>query len=419
VEILIEELPKRQLNSFADAFRRLIFNIENLRFCHQRNPLLCCTNHFCRWKDIEISLDEPKERCFSDASFGALKNLMIFEIKLSKVSNNEYRLKQVLGDSYESGRPMLYSMRRFKKALDIYESGKINTFAERIDQFVNIIYREAFILLESLPGEESDELRRSLHAFNRAAWEMREVEDKLKEDWLLRCCNVFRKQRQCDTEVQAQYTKVRSEEDEESSSSSDSTFSYLCRCEYMKTNPSPLVNPVLRHKGSEGQNVVDYQRKSAADSIQTATYEQCKPTANTKLKCSFKQYTDATVKDNTNDFLDQCKPTATDKSANPPKQYSPTAKVRTRYNLVECENSSNDCNSEPQELGCLSTRRPNFPSEGAIKQFPPEHKNGNEIKVLVIEFTDASSEKIDDEKSVVSNTKTTSDKVNEVEETII
>jgi hypothetical protein len=63
VDSLLDEMPQRSLENFADAFRRLISGIENLRFSHIRDTKLKCRDKYCRWREIDISDDKPIEMC--------------------------------------------------------------------------------------------------------------------------------------------------------------------------------------------------------------------------------------------------------------------------------------------------------------------------------------------------------------------
>ncbi len=46
--------------------------IENLRFSHLRDIKLKCRDKYCRWREIDISDDEPVEMCCGHSGFGIL-----------------------------------------------------------------------------------------------------------------------------------------------------------------------------------------------------------------------------------------------------------------------------------------------------------------------------------------------------------
>ncbi len=70
VDSLLDEMPQRSLENFADAFRRLISGIENLRFSYLRDAKLKCHDKYCRWREIDISDDKPIEMCCGHSGFG-------------------------------------------------------------------------------------------------------------------------------------------------------------------------------------------------------------------------------------------------------------------------------------------------------------------------------------------------------------
>ncbi len=86
------------------AFRRLISGIEDLRFSHLRDAKLKCQDKYCRWREIDISDDKPIEMCCGHSGFGILSNSLAFEIKLTNVSEDEYRLKKLLKGDYDKER---------------------------------------------------------------------------------------------------------------------------------------------------------------------------------------------------------------------------------------------------------------------------------------------------------------------------
>jgi hypothetical protein len=135
-----------------------------------------------------------------------ISDLISFEIKLAQVDSPRYRLKTLMRDTFspmESGRYTDYHLNsKYKKALELIESHKSKGISENVDQFVNMIFREVFVLLESLPEKESIELRKSIAAFNDATWRMRELEEEeLRKEKRLSCCGLFRSRDRRETEA--------------------------------------------------------------------------------------------------------------------------------------------------------------------------------------------------------------------------
>ena len=288
VDSLLDEMPQRSLENFADAFRRLISGIENLRFSHLRDAKLKCQDKYCRWREIDISDDKPIEMCCGHSGFGILSNSLAFEIKLTNVSEDEYRLKKLLNGDYDKENFRIsYLMKRHKKALALLEKCKSKRFDDLIDQFTNVLFREVFILFESLPDEESSELRKSISKFNESAWRMRELECRLQDDENLLCCIPFRKRMGYETEAQST-SSVEEKEVSPYSTDAYSTFEFKTKREYRKVFPLPkseLEEFILAEKrdllmknGSEIPKWMSEQCKPTWMTSPLAEPEQCQPT---------------------------------------------------------------------------------------------------------------------------------------------
>ena len=356
VDSLLDEMPQRSLDNFADAFRRLISGIENLRFSHLRDTKLKCQDKYCRWREIDISDDKPIERCCSHSNFGILSNLLAFEIKLTNVSENEYRLKKLLSGDYDKDNFRIsYLMKRHKKALDLLEKRKSKRFDDLIDQFTNILFREIFILFESLPDEESRELRKSISKFNDSAWRMRELENRLQEDEDLLCCIPFRKRMGYETEAQSTQVSNAVQEKEVSSYSTDaySTFEFKTKREYRRVFPLPkseLEEFILAEKR-------DLLLKNGSE-IPKWMSEQCKPTTMTS-PCA---------------ELEQCKPTEIVKPVLS-EQCQPTMTTYDKYHSHEWECSDNESYVRPQVLDSESQAELDSQFAERIKQLTRTDEN--------------------------------------------
>ena len=205
-ELMLEVLPRKRLNAFADAVRALAASVESLRFSYLDRKLYGCRKEYCRWRYVDMSDNELHEKSKLTLSPVPISDLISFEIKLAQVDSPRYRLKTLMQDTFspmESGRYTDYHLNsKYKKALELIESHKSKGISENVDQFVNMIFREVFILLESLPEKESIELRKSIAAFNDATWRMRELEEEeLRKEKRLSCCGLFRSRDRRETEA--------------------------------------------------------------------------------------------------------------------------------------------------------------------------------------------------------------------------
>jgi hypothetical protein len=158
-ELMLEVLPRKRLNAFAEAVRALAASVESLRFSYLDRKLYGCRKEYCRWRYVDMSDNELHEKSKLTLSPVPISDLISFEIKLAQVDSPRYRLKTLMQDTFspmESGRYTDYHLNsKYKKALELIESHKSKGISENVDQFVNMIFREVFILLESLPEKES------------------------------------------------------------------------------------------------------------------------------------------------------------------------------------------------------------------------------------------------------------------------
>jgi hypothetical protein len=179
---MLELLPSKQLHLFSEAIKTLIAKIEDLRFGYSRNTLLKCPGYYCRWKDVEFTYDNPRDREIFNSVAQPIRDLVSFETRLTLVESPRYRLKTLLRDMYDHlndrGPPDSILKSKFKKVLTALDIHKSKGFSDYMDQFVNVIYREAFILLESLPEDESSQLRKSINEFNATSWKMRDLREE-------------------------------------------------------------------------------------------------------------------------------------------------------------------------------------------------------------------------------------------------
>ncbi len=74
-------------------------------------------------------------------------------------------------------RQLIYKYSRAMKEFDISKS---ELMSNRLNQLMNVVYRETFLLMESLPRQEVKVLRENIDMFNFATYEMRDKELRKK-----------------------------------------------------------------------------------------------------------------------------------------------------------------------------------------------------------------------------------------------
>ena len=291
-ELMLEVLPRKRLSAFSEAVKKLAASVEILRCSYLNRKLYGCREEYCRWRYVEVSDDQLHEKSIFTPSLVRQNDLITFEVKLAMVDSPRYRLKTLMQDTFsplENGRYTDYHLSaKYKKALEMLESHKSKGLRENVDQFVNMVFREVFILMESLPEEESKSLRKSIAAFNDATWRMRELEDEDRREEKSSCCGLFRSRERRRRRV---------------SSSLDSDFS------------------VTDQETELSESVI-------AKAVQ-ATLEQC-----------------AAMRANVNS-PEQCHATVTAEYVIPPKQSSPT--VMVQYNSLEWQSHSGGSENELQD----------------------------------------------------------------------
>ncbi len=143
---------------------------------------------------------------------------------------------------------------------NIIEKRKSKRFDDLVDQFTNVLFREVFILFESLPDEESRELRKSISNFNASAWRMRELESQLQDDEDLLCCIPFRKR--MGYETKAQSTQSDSEKEvSPCSTNAYSTFEFKTKSEYRKVFPLPKSCSPFAHFVRQKKDLILFEKK--------------------------------------------------------------------------------------------------------------------------------------------------------------
>ena len=132
-----------------------------------------------------------------------IRDFVSFEAKLTLVESPRYRLKTLLSDlsEYTSAKnpPDYLLNKKFRKVLNALDDHKSKGFSDYMDQFVNLIFREAFILLESLPKKESAQLQKSINEFNATSWEMRDLGGE--SDSEIQCCGLLQSKKVGNTKV--------------------------------------------------------------------------------------------------------------------------------------------------------------------------------------------------------------------------
>ena len=204
-EMTLELLPRRHLHAFADAVRTLAATTENLRSSPFNDRSLICNKDYCRWKNMAFSMFEEVIDTTRGPRAPPVHNLVSFEIKLARIDSPRYRLRHLLQPEQELNEMSKYTEHflsvKYKKALDTLDSLKARDFSKKIDRFVDLIFREVFVLMESLPTEEADALRKSIAAFNDVTWRMRDLEERSAGEKENPCCGLFRSRKSSKIEV--------------------------------------------------------------------------------------------------------------------------------------------------------------------------------------------------------------------------
>ena len=297
-EIIVCSLPQIHLKMFAEAVKTLALAVEDLRFCNLRRNLSDCNQEYCRWNDYKPSSNvDTGRRSIFNFSSTTTHDLVSFEIKLTQAESLKHRLDTLLTgfderyDIYKE--PDIRLRRKYRTALETLEAHKLSEFRCNMDRFTNAIFREAFILLESLPKEEAEEIRRSFRTFNGAAWEMREIGEKSNREELRRYA----------------FSDLHKTEDDEVSTDSESSLS------------SSFIKQLI-------------------DNALTRQSRQCKPTVEIDSDNSLEQCR-PTVKAESSNSSEQCRPTVKDGVAKPPRQYLPTVQVEFAQAQYQFQNDEN------------------------------------------------------------------------------
>jgi len=301
-KVLVEFLPRSQLFSFANELRDLVKEVESLQISLLNNKHLTCQKAYCRWKHIGKYKNQGKRHPQSPLTHH--NDLASFRTKVFRVESLEFKLQTILDCEYDPSYLERYSEEalkiRYKKDLDILESNKSKDFSTNIKRFVETVFREVFILMESLPQWDSLNLRRSIDSFINATQSMQEREKRLQNPKAMRCCNFFRLKRS-----------------ERENSSSDSDVSPSAETDYTKR--SDLTANAL-------SDITDYTKQSVLSvdctSSQTDNIEVCDQFTQTGPdQCQ------TTVK-RRSVFPRQCRPTVLDIPSNAPRQLPTPVEVR-------------------------------------------------------------------------------------------
>ena len=237
-KVLVEFLPRNQLFAFANALRDLVKEIESLQLSLLNNKFLICQKAYCRWKHLgkykNQGMRHPKSPLTHHNDLASLKT------KVLRVDGLEFKLQTILDCEYNSNDLERYSEEalkiRYKKDLDILESNKSRDFSTNIKRFVETVFREVFVLMESLPQEDALNLRKSIDEFIKITHSMQAREKRIQNRKEVRCCNFFRLKRS-----------------ERENSSSNSDISLPAETDYTKRSDL-TANPV--------SDITDYTKQS-------------------------------------------------------------------------------------------------------------------------------------------------------------
>ena len=301
-KVLVEFLPRSQLFAFANELRDLVKEVESLQISLLNNKFLTCQKAYCRWKHIGKYKNQGKRHPQSPLTHH--NDLASFRTKVFRVESLEFKLQTILDCEYDPSYLERYSEEalkiRYKKDLDILESNKSKDFSTNIKRFVETVFREVFILMESLPQGDALNLRKSIDEFINATQSMQEREKRIQNPKVARCCNFFRLKRS-----------------ERENSSSDSDVSPSAETDYTKR--SDLTANTL-------SDITDYTKRSVLSvdctSSQTDNIEVCDQFTQTGPdQCQ------TTVK-RRSVFPRQCRPTVLDIPSFVPKQLPTPVEVR-------------------------------------------------------------------------------------------
>jgi len=340
-ERMLEIMPCKQLHTFSEAVKTLVMTVEDLRFCYLRNTLVKCHGKYCRWNDVEHVNDDLRDRQAFNSVTKPIRDFVSFAAKLTLVESLRYRLRDFLSNMSEymsNTNPPDYLLgKKFGKVLKALEDQKSKGFSDYIDQFVNIIFREAFILLESLPKKESEQLRKDINEFNAAAWKMRDLDEEPGGE--LQHGDSIRTQRVDDTEV-----------------SSDSD----CDC----SSASSLSSLNETEKGTMRgflQNITPSKWKEMLGNISS---KQCRPTVRNE------NYTPP----------EQCRNTEKDDCVTPPKRSSPIVTVEhnitTWKYLPNCEPISDEGENQSPDLTLAAMTAAKREIANALRPYQPQNHLG-------------------------------------------
>ena len=362
-ERMLEVMPCKQLHTFSEAVKTLVMTVEDLRFCYLRNTLVMCQGQYCRWNDVEHTNDNSRGREAFSSITKPIRDFVSFAAKLTLVESPRYQLRTLLGDmsEYMSNRnPPDYLLgKKFRKVLNALDEQKSKGFSDYIEQFVSVIFREAFILLESLPKKESEQLRKDINEFNAAAWKMRDLEEESDSELL--CCGLLSSRKVGSTTVVSSDLDYDSDSDSDYPSLNETDKRVVS---YFLHKIKPLKVKELLEKVVSEQNIYSSWSKSPSKQCPPTVTKECTPP-------------------------EQCCHTETDDCVTPPKRSSPIVMVESRKSnwtyLPDCESISDESENESPDLtsaemttakkSIMNALKPYQPS-GYLGIMTPEMKNG-------------------------------------------
>jgi hypothetical protein len=105
--------------------------------------------------------------------------MIAFEVKRAQVSSIYRRIDITLGTEVIE-KEKYVSPYKYSRAMKEFDISKSELMSNRLNQLMNVVYREKFLLTESLPRQEVKVLRENIDMFNFATYEMRDKELRKK-----------------------------------------------------------------------------------------------------------------------------------------------------------------------------------------------------------------------------------------------
>ena len=159
-ERMLDNIPVELVNEFVDLVNSLNSIIDSVHFNNVKKDIFKCDNVCCRWKE-DTSDEHQIKRPYE------IFNSVSFEMKAVRVLSPKYRLKNLTRDECNP-RGMDYCSdqmigQKYKKALDSFEFDKRYNLSKHINNFVSQLYRETFMIVESVMLHDSKLIRKGIN----------------------------------------------------------------------------------------------------------------------------------------------------------------------------------------------------------------------------------------------------------------